>query len=305
MNKIKIEASEHGNQNEAESQLLDLAKSQAQGISDEDIKAHIPDIPITELVAIINKCLSKGTLELFKKNGKPYYKYKNPSKKSTPKGTDNEEKVVYKIIEEAGNIGIWIRAIRVASNLNAIQLNKVVKSLEMKKLIKAVKSVSESKKKVYMLYDLEPDRSVTGGSWYQGHDFESEFVDVLNQQCHRFLVEKWEEAKKFGGGPLLIKNRSYATASDVHKFISELGISKVSLTVDDIESILYTVVLDNNAERIVATNGSYLYKAVNRFISATGLVQASCGICPLANRCADTGLVNPKACTYFTDWLNQ
>jgi len=47
-----------------------------------------------------------------------------------------------------------------------------------------------SKKKVYMLYDLEPHRSVTGGAWYSDQDFESEFVDVLNSQCYKFLTEK-------------------------------------------------------------------------------------------------------------------
>ena len=38
----------------------------------------------------------------------------------------------------------------------------MLKSLETKKLIKAVKCVNATKKKVYMLYDLEPDRTVTG-----------------------------------------------------------------------------------------------------------------------------------------------
>ena len=47
-----------------------------------------------------------------------------------------------------------------------------------------------SKKKVYMLYDLQPDRSVTGGAWYSDQDFESEFVDVLTNQCHKFLLTK-------------------------------------------------------------------------------------------------------------------
>lgn len=156
-----------------------------------------------------------------------------------------------------------------------------------------------------MLYDLEPDTSVTGGAWYQDQDFESEFVDVLSQQCHRYLVQKWEDANKLGGGPLLIRNRSYATANDVNKFISELGISKVKLTIEDIESILYTVVLDNNAERILATNGSYLYRAINKFLPAPGIVKTICGICPIMNRCADTGLINAQACTYLKDWLNQ
>ena len=47
-----------------------------------------------------------------------------------------------------------------------------------------------SKKKVYMLFELEPDRSVTGGAWYSDQDFESEFVDVLNQQCFKFLEQR-------------------------------------------------------------------------------------------------------------------
>ena len=47
-----------------------------------------------------------------------------------------------------------------------------------------------SKRKVYMLFNLQPDRSVTGGAWYSDQDFESEFVEVLNQQCYKFLQDK-------------------------------------------------------------------------------------------------------------------
>ena len=57
-------------------------------------------------------------------------------------------------------------------------------------MVKTVKSVSASKKKLYMLFDIEPDISVTGGTWYSNQDFEVEFVDVLNQQCFRFLDER-------------------------------------------------------------------------------------------------------------------
>ena len=41
-----------------------------------------------------------------------------------------------------------------------------------------------------MLYDLTPHESVTGGAWYSDQDFESEFVQVLNQQCLKFLEQK-------------------------------------------------------------------------------------------------------------------
>lgn len=85
-----------------------------------------------------------------------------------------------------------------------------------------------SKKKVYMLYNLEPDRSVTGGAWYQDQDFEAEFVDVLNQQCLRFLQMKRDNAEKKREGPLAFKQLSCCTVKEVHKFISDLGISKVN-----------------------------------------------------------------------------
>jgi len=43
---------------------------------------------------------------------------------------------------------------------------------------------------VYMLYNIQPDRSVTGGSWYTDQDFDSQFVDTLIMMCHRFLEQK-------------------------------------------------------------------------------------------------------------------
>ena len=98
---------------------------------------------------------------------------------------------MYQIIEDSGNKGIWIREIRIKSNLPQQQIAKTLKTLESKKLIKSVKSVQQGlKKKVYMIADLTPDESVTGGAWYSDQDFESEFVEVLNQQCLKYLQQK-------------------------------------------------------------------------------------------------------------------
>ena len=44
--------------------------------------------------------------------------------------------------------GIWIRDIRFKSNIQMTQVNKIVKNLESKKLIKAVKSVAVSTEKL-------------------------------------------------------------------------------------------------------------------------------------------------------------
>lgn len=85
-----------------------------------------------------------------------------------------------------------------------------------------------SKKKVYMLYNLEPDRSISGGAWYQDQDFESEFVEILNVQCYRFLSQRSEKMKNNPRGPIVGRTQTYATAAEVQKYITDLGISKVS-----------------------------------------------------------------------------
>lgn len=198
----------------------------------------------------------KGLIDIYKQpGGKIIYKIKTTTNVESLRGADNEEKVVYRIVEEAGNKGIWIRDIRIKSNLMPTQLNKIMKNLESKKIIKSVKTVTvilgrifssiflilfiyllakqllqAGKKKVFMLYNLEPDRSLTGGAWYSDQDFESEFVDVLNQQCYRFLEMKKNKSLEMIGGPLVVNNNSYASVADVWKFINELGISKVSIS---------------------------------------------------------------------------
>ena len=50
-----------------------------------------------------------------------------------------------------------------------------------------MKPVNDSKKKIYMVYDLKPDSSLTGGAWYGENDFETEFVDILGRQTLTFL----------------------------------------------------------------------------------------------------------------------
>lgn len=220
------------------SRIVDLARSKPKGISDKDISSEMPELQPADKVAIMNNLLRKGMFSLFQQGETLLYKLNDLSKASTVKGDGNEEKMVFKIIEEAGNKGIWMREIRFRSNINATQLNKILKSLENKKYVKAVKSVAASKKKVYMLYNLVPDISVTGGAWYQDQDFEVEFVDVLNQQCYRYLELKREEAKDRIYGnmvakdvhlqPLAEKNATFVSSKDVWKFITDLQISKVS-----------------------------------------------------------------------------
>ncbi|EEB19012.1 DNA-directed RNA polymerase III subunit F, putative [Pediculus humanus corporis] len=290
---------------DAVSEVLNIIKKYPKGASDHEIQSEAPSLIPEDRVAILNKLLSTGHIDLFNQGGKLIYKFKDVAKGDSVKGADNEEKVVYSIVEAAGNKGIWIRDIRYQSNLLPTQLNKILKALENKKLIKAVKSVSASKKKVYMLYNLEPDKSLTGGAWYSDQDFEAEFVGVLSQQCYRFLQQKQEKLKDFNGSPRQWKNMSYASSKEVWKFISELGISRVMLSVEDIETILDTIVYDGKVEKAVDVDLTKIYRAVEPLLPAPGIVQTPCGVCPVYQFCGDVGSVTPKKCEYLRNWLDS
>jgi len=284
--------------------IIELVTEFPQGVSDKVLIANMPTVDPKARAMVINKLLMAEKIDLF--NGKDglLYRKREPSRAGSIAG-DQEEKVVFKIIEGAGNIGVWIRDIRAKSNLGQTQLNKVLKSLETKNLIKSVKSVNASKKKVYMLFNLQPDQSVTGGAWYSENDFESEFVEVLNQQCYRMLYQRLESAQANHSSPLAVKTASMATVGEVAKFVSDLGISKVSLKEADIEKILRTVVYDGKAEKCESLDGKTLYRAIKPLFPSAGISRCPCGVCPLIKKCGDVGDVTPLKCHYFKDWLDE
>ncbi|XP_077574644.1 DNA-directed RNA polymerase III subunit RPC6 [Stigmatopora nigra] len=299
---------------EVENRIKALCQQFPHGITDEVIQNDMPQLEAPQRAAAINKLLSLGLLDLLRNSTGLLYRLKDMQTASKMKGSDNQEKLVYQIIEDAANKGIWSRDIRFKSNLPLTEINKILKNLESKKLIKAVKSVAASKKKVYMLYNVQPDRSVTGGAWYSDQDFESEFVEVLNQQCFKFLQGKAESARDGEQSPMLRRNASFATSHQVWKYICELGISKVELSMEDIETILDTLVYDGKAEPDVmaakeGTVGSVdgrlkLYRAVEPVLAPAALVRTPCGLCPVFDDCHEGGEISPSTCVYLDQWLD-
>jgi len=283
--------------------IIQICEQIPDGINDKVLQNEMAEVDPKIRVQCINKLLASSKLDIFKSSEGLLYKLKAPSKAVNIRG-DQEEKIVFKIIENSGNKGIWLRDIRIQSGLLQTQLNKVLKSLEVKKLIKSVKSVNANKKKVYMLYDLEPDNSVTGGTWYSDQDFESEFVEILNQQCHRFLLHREEKSNtNKSGGPLAVRNGSLVKISEMQSYISELGISKVALNKKDLEAIMRTLIYDGKAERLSDEKGDALFRAVRSPVGTPGLVRSPCGVCPVIKDCGDKGSITPATCQYLQEWL--
>ena len=144
--------------------------------------------------------------------------------------------------------------------------------LESRKLIKSVKSVASSNRKVYMLSELEPSREITGGAWYTEHEYDKEFIDVLRDQCLKFVLTKARARRlppprvrrgprrrsahrcrmrgRHGGARracVAHAAQRQASLDEMCEFVSTTGLSKVQLGSDEVLQIVNTLVYDGKA----------------------------------------------------------
>ena len=84
----------------------------------------------------------------------------------------------------------------------------------------------------------------------------------------------------------MVRNASFVSSKEIWKYISDLGISKVSLSLEDIEVILDTLVYDGKAEKSSAlVDGAQVktYRAVETLLASAGIVRIPCGVCPVCS----------------------
>lgn len=316
-------------------EIMELVLAYENGISEAELSRTMASTTAEVRMNAINGLTNEGKVQLCKRGSDLIYRAIDNNLSANHSAIINsstislEERAVYAVVESAGSKGIWNREIRNATKLPLNQMSKVLKNLETKKLIKAVKSVTASKKKLYMLYGLEPDKSVTGGAWYSGTEFESEYVQVLHEQCYHFVKRRLvqaEEAKDF----FEARDKSLVSSEEVKDYIDELKISNVKLTIQDIEMVLETVVFDGLIEKITVVRRidrpipvksdktftsddeepepglvTHHYRALAKLVDSTGLMRAPCGHCPYVNECRPRGVINPETCQYLERWFSR
>ena len=96
--------------------ILELCSEFPEGINDKVLQNQLPHVDPKLRAKSINTLLNTGKIDLLKNSKGLIYKAKTDSGSTNIKG-DQEEKIVYGIIEESGNKGSWIRDIRFKSNL--------------------------------------------------------------------------------------------------------------------------------------------------------------------------------------------
>jgi hypothetical protein len=152
------------------------------GISNSVLKEFFDEADYIALAPIINDLIGQSRLTMSKigtynsSSTELFYQLVSDTVAQQFHGLDISARMVYQVIERSGNLGIWTKDIRIQTNIQQQALNKIFKALESRQLIKPVKSVVAKSKKLYMLYNLNPSKELTGGVWYSDLEFDHEFI---------------------------------------------------------------------------------------------------------------------------------
>ncbi|KAJ8086367.1 34-kDa subunit of RNA polymerase III (C) [Marasmius tenuissimus] len=175
------------------------------------------------------------------------------------KDLTGEEDIVLGHIRASHNEGIWTKHLKAKTNLHQTVLDRCLKTLQQKKLIKKVQSVQHPTRKIFMLEGLEPSIALTGGPWYTDNELDTEFIETLIKACFKIVQEKSCPKRRSQSERALYpisKASQYPTAEYVQKKLREARITPTELSVEHVEMLLNVLVLDGEIEKLPAFGGA-------------------------------------------------
>ncbi|EJF61847.1 hypothetical protein DICSQDRAFT_105558 [Dichomitus squalens LYAD-421 SS1] len=231
-------------------------------ITQKECDALVPD-PSARLAAT-NFLLGTGLWKALRdSSGALTYRVVTKKELEVKKDMSGEEGMILSYIQASGNEGIWTKHLKAKTELHQTVIDRCLKSLVQKQLIKAVKSVQVGypTRKIYMLYHLEPSVEMTGGPWYTDNELDTEFIKLLCSACLRFIRDRSTPKPKGADPSSSSANQplhpisaapAYPTAQQVLTFLSKSRITETQLATEHVEKLLNVLILDGEIERIPA-----------------------------------------------------
>ncbi|EWM26922.1 RNA polymerase Rpc34 [Nannochloropsis gaditana] len=200
-------------------EFLSLCLSHAEGLRNEQLREHFTERYL-HLVPIINSCLAENLIRCMKtESNELVYQAVDPNLAEKMRNLGAEQLLVYQVVEKAGNKGIWHKDIRSQTSLQQPALKKILKNLESRQLVKSTSSISSKTRKLYLLYDLEPAKEITGGPWYTEHEFDHEFIEELSRAIYHFIKQQ----------------RKPPSLGIIADYVRNSGVSKVKSEIKNVE----------------------------------------------------------------------
>lgn len=246
-----------------ESALYRAAQSAPNGIiTQEQISEQFHRHDLQEQLLAINGLLKKSLFSAQNLKGKIQFEATAKAEASMMGRLDENENMVYQHIKDARNEGIWTKQLKNRTGLHQTIINRCLKSLEQKSLVKAVKSVKYPTRKIYMLFGLTPSIELSGGPWYTDNELDTGFINELSMACLNFIRSK--SFPKNGQSRALFPTSHTSqlpSASAVHSYLRNSNLTETQLELEHVVSLLDILVYDEQIEKIPmlsfgsATNG--------------------------------------------------
>eukprot|EP00906_Rhabdomonas_costata_P035882 RCo050402 len=280
---------------EVQQRILQLCQSEPEGIPLDFLRRELSTVPREIMNAAVRGLLETKRIQSHMQGETRMIKAAQLISQRLH-GLGENERLLYDLLEQAGNKGATMRELGHRSHLQIPQVVKSLKFLIGRNIAKEVRNVANRMQKVYMLAELEPSVQVTGGTWYtESGEYDVEMVKVLQHQCLRRIKEM----------------RSCSTKALV-EWIATSEISTVTLYEQDVQALVNCLVYDGLVEEVedmAALPGSraVLYKIsdINPSANPEPLTGVPCGTCPVFDHCSNSrsSAISPYTCPYLAEWM--
>lgn len=152
-----------------------------------------------------------------------------------------------------------------------------------------------------MATEFEPSKEITGGTWYVEGNLDTEFIQILKEQCTKQIYKL-----------------KVATLEGITDSIKRSGVLNVELTKQQIDEIVKALVLDNEIIELKSNGmgefasipvGKICYKCISKGSGGGepkigAMASIPCGVCPRIHQCTPDGIISPQTCVYYNKWLD-
>lgn len=219
--------------------LLDFIISTPEGVTEKDIAIKFPIYPKHEIAKQLNNLLKNKEIEISNDGVDLIYK------KSS--NLADEERIIYQLISESKGKGLWLRELKIKSNISQNLIVKLLKNMESKCIIRSLKSV-KGNRKIYILYNDVPTDELTGGIWFNDGDVDVEFVDQIKKLVYEYLLNNYFSE---------VIPEKLPCLTEILEYIERSKISTVKINPLDLETLMKVMAYDGIIKEIVIGNVVY------------------------------------------------
>jgi len=134
-----------------------------------------------ELLRLCQTLLDGHYIRLLSLDGQTCYALRSTEVAEKLQRLHQDELMVYQNVEGKGIQGIWTKTLKANTGMVQTVINKAIKVLESRDLIKSVKNIKNPTQKSYILSHLDPGEDVKGGPWHTDGELDPDLIDIVSR----------------------------------------------------------------------------------------------------------------------------